>query len=241
MFIQSPAIVLHTLKYNDTAFVAVLFSEEVGEVSFIVRIPKSRHAGGHNKLFQPLNILNIGWERRDKSSLQHLRQVTCAYPYTSIPYDPLKSAIALFVSEFLYYSLRGEHTGKALFKYIFSSLQWLDLAPDSFSNFHLVFLMRLSRFLGFFPNTDNYMENDFFDLQNSRFSSFIPLHPYYIGPAESQFIPLLMRMNYETMHLFVFTREQRNRMLAVLNEYFRLHIPNFPPLKSLEVLHEVFN
>ncbi|MDD4759944.1 MAG: DNA repair protein RecO C-terminal domain-containing protein [Bacteroidaceae bacterium] len=241
MFIKSRAIVLHTLKYNDTSFVAVLFSEEVGEVSFMVRIPKSRRAGGRNKLFQPLNILDIGWERHEKSSLQHLHQVGCHYPYVSIPYHPLKSAIALFVSEFLYYSLRGERSGGTLFNYIFSSLQWLDLAPDSFSNFHLVFLMRLSRFLGFFPNTEHYMRNDFFDLQNSCFTSAMPPHPYYISPSESQFIPLLMRMNYETMHLFVFSREQRNRLLVVLNEYFRLHIPNFPKLKSLDVLREVFD
>lgn len=241
MLVTSRALVLRTYNYNDTAFVAVLFTEAEGEVSFMVRIRKSHRSRGRGKLFQQLNILEVEWQHREKSSLQHPRRMECAYPYSSLPYQPYKSSIALFISEFLYYSLHGERKGQPLFNYIFTSLQWLDLAKDSFSNFHLVFLMRLSRFLGFFPNTENYERSDYFDLQNSCFTSAMPAHPYYIGKQEAAFIPLLMRMNYETMHLFVFTREQRNRLLKVLNEYFRLHIPNFPQLNSLDILREVFD
>mgnify|MGYP003591387648 CR=1 FL=1 len=241
MLVKSRALVLHSFKYNDSSFISVLFTEVAGEMSFLIRIPKSRRSSGRSKLFQPLNILDIEWDRRENTSLQHLRHVVCSCPYTSLPYQPFKVSIALFISEFLYYALRGERTGGPLFNYICSSLQWLDLAENSFSNFHLVFLLRLSRFLGFFPNTEDYQEHDFFDLQNSCFTSSPPMHTYYIEPAEAAFIPLLMRMNYETMRLFVFTRSQRNRLLDVLNEYFRLHIPNFPKLKSLEVLRLLFD
>ena len=241
MLTKSQALVLHSLKYNDTAFIAVLFTEAEGVVSFLVRIPKTRKAGIKQKLFQPLNLLEIEWDHHETSSLQHLRNMRCFCPYTSLPYHPLKSSIALFISEFLYYSLRGEQQGKALFDYLLTSLRWLDLAEQSYSNFHLVFMMRMSRFLGFYPNLDNYIENDFFDLMNSCFTPATPLHPYYIGAEEAAFIPLLMRMNYETMHLFRFTREQRSRLLEVLNEYYRLHVPNFPKLKSLEVLRQVFS
>ena len=52
---------------------------------------------------------------------------------------------------------------------------------------------------------------------------------------------MLMRMNYETMHLFDMNRTERARCLTIMNEYYRLHLPDFPVLKSLEVLKELFD
>lgn len=50
-----------------------------------------------------------------------------------------------------------------------------------------------------------------------------------------------MRMNYETMHLFAMSRVERNRCLLIIIDYYRLHLPEFPPLKSLDVLKELFD
>ena len=45
-----------------------------------------------------------------------------------------------------------------LFAYLIHSIRWLDECENrSFANFHLVFLMRLSRFLGLYPNVDDYI------------------------------------------------------------------------------------
>jgi DNA repair protein RecO (recombination protein O) len=60
-------------------------------------------------------------------------------------------------------------------------------------------------------------------------------------PEEATRIVLLMRMNYETMYLFEMNRAERGRCLEVLNEYYKLHLPDFPTLKSLEVLKELFS
>ena len=51
----------------------------------------------------------------------------------------------------------------------------------------------------------------------------------------------LMRMNYETMHLFGMSRAERTRCLTTINDYYSLHLPDFPVLKSLEVLKELFD
>ena len=51
----------------------------------------------------------------------------------------------------------------------------------------------------------------------------------------------LMRMNYDTMHIFGMNRTERTRCLTIINEYYRLHLPDFPLLKSLDVLKELFD
>ena len=51
----------------------------------------------------------------------------------------------------------------------------------------------------------------------------------------------LLRMNYDTIHLFAMSRGERNRCLAIINDYYRLHLPDFPILKILDVLRELFD
>ena len=83
---------------------------------------------------------------------------------------------------------------------------------------------------------------DYFDLLNACFTSTRPqLHSSYINPEEAGRLRQLMRMNYETMHLFGMSRAERTRCLTIMNYYYRLHLPDFPALKSLDVLKELFD
>ena len=41
-----------------------------------------------------------------------------------------------------------------------------------------------------------------------------------------------------TMHLFRMTRQQRSRCVDVILAYYRLHVPDFPDMKTLEVLRQ---
>lgn len=47
-------------------------------------------------------------------------------------------------------------------------------------------------------------------------------------------------MTFRSMRLFKMNRTQRNVILDVLLAYYRLHVPEFPELKSVEMLREVF-
>ncbi len=241
MIHQTVGIVLHTLKYNDSSNIVDMYTEMFGRVSFLVRIPRSKKAAVKSVLFQSLSILEIEMTHRPTSSLQRIREARPYPPLGSVPFHPYKSAIALFLAEFLFRAVREETENHPLFAYLRHSILWLDEAPDRFSNFHLVFLMRLSRFLGLYPNLEDYHDGDYFDMLNASFTSVRPTHhAYFLEPEEASRLTQLMRMNYETMHLFDMGRTQRNRFLGVLLEYYRLHLPEFPELKSLSVLQELF-
>ena len=66
------------------------------------------------------------------------------------------------------------------------------------------------------------------------------VHNDCIAPAEASRIARLMRMDYATMHLFRLSRDERARCLDVILTYYRLHLPDFPELRSVEVLRETF-
>jgi DNA repair protein RecO (recombination protein O) len=217
-----------------------MFTRSQGRQSFIVSIPKSVKGKIKKQLFQPLTLLEIEYDLRPKLQLQKLSDVRLASPFSSIPFDPNKLSISLFIAEFLYYALRSEQRNEPLFDYIVNSIQWLDAQTNRFANFHLVFLMRLSRFLGFYPNLDHYQAGDYFDLRESVFLPVPPVHRDFLHPQEAEKIQLMMRMDFPTMHLFRMSHQERNRLLEVSLIYYRLHIPDFPELKSVSVLQELY-
>lgn len=240
MLTKTQAIVLHSLKYGETRLIVDMFTRSQGRQSFIVSIPKSVKGKIKKQLFQPLTLLEIESDLRPKLQLQKLSDVRLASPFSSIPFDPNKLSISLFIAEFLYYALRSEQHNEPLFDYIVNSIQWLDAQTDRFANFHLVFLMRLSRFLGFYPNLDHYQTGDYFDLRESIFLSAPPVHRDFLHPQEAEKIQLTMRMDFPTMHLFRMSHQERNRLLEVSLIYYRLHLPDFPELKSVSVLQELY-
>ena len=240
MLTKTQAIVLHSLKYGETRLIVDMFTRSQGRQSFIVSIPKTVKGKIKKQLFQPLTLLEIEADLRPKLQLQKLSDVRLASPFSSIPFDPNKLSISLFIAEFLYYALRSEQHNEPLFDYIVNSIQWLDAQTDRFANFHLVFLMRLSRFLGFYPNLEHYQTGDYFDLRESVFLSTPPVHRDFLYPQEAEKIQLMMRMDFPTMHLFRMSHQERNRLLEVSLIYYRLHLPDFPELKSVSVLQELY-
>ncbi len=240
MLTKCRAIVLRVVPYGDKRMLVDMLTEQYGRLTFATNIGSSARSRQKKLYFQPLAILEVVFDYRPSLSVQRLKDVRIWWPSASLHFDSYKMSLVFFLSEFLYYVTRGEQENALLFEYIVSSLAWLDSVRDSFSNFHLVFMMRLSRFVGFLPNLDDYSEGDYFDLQEGSFCHDIPHHSHYLKPEEAARIALLMRLRYETMHLCAMSRIERNRCTEVIVEFYRLHVPGFSEMKSLAVVQELF-
>lgn len=238
MLTKTEAIVLHALKYGERQMIVDMFTREHGRLSFIVSLPRSERSKLKKQYLQPLTLLQIEADIRPQAQLQKLRDVGLLQPLPSLLSHAEKLSVGLFISEFLYHALKGEQRNELLFDYVRGSLEWLDGTQGPVANFHLVFLMRLSRFLGFYPNLED--EGDYFDLRGAVFTAQPPLHRDFLLPQESTHIRLLMRMDYSTMHLFRLSRLERARILEILLLYYRLHLPAFPELRSLSVLKDLY-
>jgi DNA repair protein RecO (recombination protein O) len=240
MLTKTEAIVLHSIKYGETRVIVDMFTRTSGRLSFAVSLPKTSRGKMKKQLFQPLTLLNIECDVRVQKGLQKLRNASITMPLPSLQTHPSKLSITLFLAEFLYHALKGEQRNELLFDYVVSSLQWLDGCNTSVANFHLVFLMRMARFLGFYPNLDDYHPGCYFDLRASTFSLEPPVHRDVLLPAEAEKVQLMMRMDYQTMHLFQLSRHDRGRLLEIALAYYRIHLPAFPELRSLGVLQEMW-
>ena len=242
MLCKTRGIVLHSIPYNDKYSIIYMYTEAFGRASYLVARSRGKKSSVSKALFMPLSVVEMEVEHLNKRDLHLIRETKLCYPLTDVFCNPVKNILALFLSEILFRVVKETEPDSRLFEYLFESIQLLELSDKGVANFHLVFLMRLSRFLGLYPNLEDYHGGDYFDLQNACFTPLRPqLHSDYIAPEEAARLTRLMRMNYETMHLFAMSRMERARCLTIMNEYYRLHLPDFPVLKSLEVLKELFD
>lgn len=244
MLLKTDAVVLRVVKYGDARVILDMFTREEGRLSFVTSLPATGRGRMRKQYFQPLTLLAVDCDVRPSRQLQRLRDVRLLSPYSSIPVTPEKLALVLFLSEFLYHALRDERQGEPLFSYIADSLQWLDAADSGYANFHLTFLMHMTRFLGFYPNLDVRSPLStplFFDLRESSFTTVVPLHTDYLPAADCERVRTLMRMDFANMHLFRLSRADRNRITDILLRYYALHVPQFPELRSLPVLQELWD
>lgn len=240
MEVRTKAIVLKSVKYGDGSLVVDMLTRERGRVSFIVRIPKTPKGKLKKQFFQPMSVLSLVFDYRQRSSLQRIRDIAVLRPFVSIPFEPFKISLAIFLAEFLAYATRDEQQNVPLFEFVENSLLWLDNASSGYTNFHIVFMTRLSQFVGFWPSLDGYGRDCLFDLREGCFTRVAPLYSDVLSPSEAHFVPILMRMNYRSMRLLRLNREQRNHITDMILYYYRLHVPEMPELRCLDVLKELF-
>lgn len=238
MDIKTEAIVLHTLKYGDDKLVINMFTRECGRVSFIMGMPRGARPKLRRQYFQPLSQLSVEFDMRPSRNLQRLREASPSHVYSTLWAEPMKMAQAMFVADFLCKALRAEQADARVFDFVADSLQWLDGRESRHANFHVVFLMRFSLFLGFSPNLDGYRAGDWFDMRAGCFCHHAPTHNDCLAPREASLMGLMMRMNFATMHLFRLSREERNRLVGIILAYYRIHMPELGELKSLDVLRQ---
>ena len=233
-------IVLRTLKYSDNLLIADIYTRSHGRLSFLVPVSHSKRARVRSVLFQPLAMVTFTASFKKGQ----LTRITDAHPsqmYSSIPFDVVKSAIALYLAELLTYTLREEGGDEAMYNFLDSSFALFDNLEEGYADFHLVFMSQLLRYLGIFPNLEDNTPHSYLDLMQGCTVREHPLHPHFLLPQEAQPFISLLSVGYASMHTLSLNRILRGKYLAILLDYYRLHIPSFPKLKSVEVLKELFS
>lgn len=240
MYYKTDGLVVSTINYNDKYILAQIFTKEFGRVTYMVSKSKSKAAKVQRSLFSPLALLQLEVEHKLSRSIQRIREAQVLFHQFETMNDMGKTSMVFFLSEFLNRVLSETEANRHLFGFLEQSVHILEMTDKSIANFHLVFMIRLSYFFGFYPNFDNYMANSYFDMRNGEFVQRQPLHNNYVNREESVHLARLARISFENMHKFLFNRRDRILIINRILEYYRLHLNDFPKLKSLDVLHELF-
>lgn len=240
MYHKTRAIVLNQLKYSDTSIIATLYTELFGRRTCMVQGVFKKKSKFPPVFFQPFTILEIELAISPKRELQRLKEATIVHPFHSIPFDPVKNAIVLFLSEVVYKTLREEEQNTVMFSFLENAIELLDRMDDGKANFHNWFLIQLTKYLGFYPS-ENYTEsNCVFDLINGRFYDPSLKAATEMERETARWIYKIICSAPDTLNELKLNHELRNKIAETLIEYYHIHLGHFGNIKSLTVLQGVF-
>lgn len=240
MFLSTRGIVFRQTKYSDTSLVVKILTEEAGLGSYIIKGARGPKAKIKASLFQPLTLLDLEVSHKDKSDLQHIREVRVSYPYQSIPVDIGKSSILLFLNELLYKSIQEEAVNAELFQFIHEHLVLLDQTRENLANFHICFAVHLTHYLGFFPQGDYRGEHTVFELSEGQFTQIEPLPAdNFISGAACSWFSRIIETPSDKFFTLQVPAALRHLLLDKILRYYQLHLPLTGEFKSHIVLHEV--
>jgi len=237
MLVNTKAIVLTSLKFGESDLIVKCYTE-VGIKSYLLkRIFKSKSNKINIAYFQPLTQLNITANHNTKGTLNSIREVRLSHVYQSIPADIYKQAISLFLAETLSYSLQEEEKNENLFQFLETALIWFD-NHEKTANFHLLFLLNLTKYLGFYPEMKN-IDAPYFNLSEGYFSKNKPFADFVFGEKLVLFKSLI-GINFDVIENLQLNSKNRSMVLEILLNYYELHLAGFNRPKSFTILKEVF-
>jgi DNA repair protein RecO (recombination protein O) len=239
MLVKTKVIVISALKYSEADLIVKCFTESSGLKTYLLRnILKSKKGKLRTAMFQPLTQLEIEANHKDKGTLESIREAKVLEHYHTLHTHVAKSAIVFFLSDVLRSAIQEEEANPALFEYLTAAISWLD-THEHIANFHLLFLVKLSRHLGFYPD-DSDLSLTYFNLVDGTFEN--EERNLYCWSGETiNVLKQLLGIHFDALEKVILNQNQRAAFLSMLLQYYELHLHGFKKPRSLAVLNSIFN
>jgi|TARA_B110000879_G_scaffold15264_1_gene18822 DNA repair protein RecO (recombination protein O) len=238
MLISSPAIILSKVRYQDNDLIVKCLTRDLGVVSYMIKnISMSKKSKNKFAFFQLLNILDLETNYNSNRSIQYIKDLKVKYNFTSLHTNIYKSSVVMFLSEILSNIIHVETKDMELFDFIEKSLIWYDKSEDS-STFYLIFLMKITHYLGFYPDCTN-MSYNYFNLEEGLFES-SKNSQYVIEGSSLVLFKTILGIKFDSNKLPFIDKTNKKDILKNILTYFKLHVDGFKDLKSLKVLNQIF-
>lgn len=240
MLEKCKAIVLRTNKYSDNSIIVNCYTDIFGKISFIVSGVRTKKSKTKISFFQTFSLLDLDIYYKENRDIQRIKEAHISTPFVTLPNDILKSSISFFLAELMSKILKDHENNLELYNFIEKSIKTLDLLNDKkqISNFHLAFLVQLSKYIGFFPLQNYSEQNNCFSLEKARFVNNKEFSGLLLAPDLSLNLSHLIKFAYKSKPSL--NRKQRHDLLIHLITYFNLHLESNIKIKSLDVLAELF-
>ena len=167
---KSKAITLTYSKQGESSIICKIFTEQQGLQTFIIKGVRSSKSKKKLGLFQALQLVKINATYSEKRGLQYLSEISVEEPIANEKINMHKNFIAVFIAEITAKVLQENEQNIPLFNFIWNTKRKLYLTDNLSDNFVLLFMLNLSKHLGFYPSIDN-VNATYFNLETAEFSN----------------------------------------------------------------------
>ncbi|NQY68276.1 MAG: DNA repair protein RecO [Flavobacteriales bacterium] len=237
MLYNTRGLAIKYIKYSESSVIATIYTELFGMQSYFINGVRTQKAKIKINALQPLSILDLVVYHKDKKKLNRIKELRLN-PFLSIPNSIYKTSLTLFLAEIIQKSIKEEEPNSNLFEFLIGSMRYLDMQESSFSNFHILFLVKLTRFLGFYPQVSSTNQNNFFDMENGIFLAKKEEHSHFMNLEESSLLSLLLTTSYDNQDKLKIETFKRKAFLLKMIDYYTVHLSFSQEIVSHKILEE---
>jgi len=233
MLVKTEGIILKTTKFKETSLIVKAYTQSHGVLSFIVNGVRTEKNSNKAVLFQALNFLDLIVYYKENKNLLRLKEYKFNTLYQELPFNIVKSSIALLMLEVIEHTLNEEEENEELYEFIKNSFLRLDLVQKGIANFHLYFLLEFMYYKGIQAQGKFSFETPYFNIQEGCFTN----DSYLNGNLDTKLSEKLSKLLHkEEINL---NKTSRKQLLEKIFLYYRIHIDGFRKIKSLDILETV--
>lgn len=239
MLTTTKSIVFSAMKYGEADLIVKCFTLQSGLKTYLLRgVLKSKKGKLRGSLFQPLTLLEVVANHKDRGNMESIREAKILLPYKTLHTSMAKSSVVFFLAEMLRNSVVEEEKNTDLFHFMESSLTWFD-SNEANGNFHLLFLLKLTRYLGFYPDYSE-IDKPVFNLLDGTFQT-SETNNYCISGEYLEILKEFLGTDFDGLSGIRLNQTSRSGVLSMLLQYYQLHMQGFRTPISLSVLNEIYN
>jgi DNA repair protein RecO (recombination protein O) len=234
------AVVLHTLKYRDTSLLVYAYTDLFGRQTYLVNGVRSAKNKMGMACFQALSLLDAVAYHHPKNDIHRLKEYHLSVPLQNLAFDVHKNAMALFMGEVVYKTVREQEPNKQLFHFLQQSVLELENIQEGAANYHLYFLARLAAYLGFASGNDYRPEYTYFDISSGEFTAVRPKHELFFDSEQTALFGRLLQSEVAGLPAIGLHHSQRSAFVNNMLRFYEHHFDALSPIRSWTVLGEVY-
>ncbi len=233
-------VVLHTIKYRDSTLILQGYSNLGGRQSFVIRTGRGPKNYAALSQLHPLSIIDTELAGNPKGEMHNIKEYSAAYKLSEIRTNVQKSSIAIFISELIYRSIKEVEQNPDLFGFITSSIIRLEALETGYANFHPWFMVELCKQIGYTPDNNYSAETPYFDIISANFTNNPVLKDLSLNLKSSSILAMLLNTKPEYLYNLKINGNERYIFIQDMIKYLSHHIGYQIEVRSLSVLHQIF-
>ena len=222
MVSKTNGIVLNYIKYKETSIISKIYTKKFGLKSYLINGVRTKKGKFNISSFQPLSLLELVVYENKSSEIGRIKELKFDKIYFTNHHVQKKISICLFISEVLLKLITFQVPDKNQFNFVRNSLIELDKIEDNYENFHIIFLIKFSKYLGFEISNIS-------DFSNIKFESQLVI----------SFLSEIIISEYSSN--IKSTSSVRNKALEIIIVYFREKTELNINFNSNRILKNIFN
>lgn len=244
MIIQTAAIVLRTVDFQETSKIVTLLTRSHGKLAVIAKGAK-RPKSKFSSLMETGNILDVVFFFKNTRSVQTLSEASFKEKTFNIRFDFEKMAVSTALIEMVYQLLHDNEINEPMYDFTETFFIWLSRTDKSVRNLFPYLQLRLAELMGIglqldTPTLKENLQDLCLDMESGRvFGNKGNISKWILSASQAHYLILALQSKTSTILDLSINNGELKNLIHTLDVYLKHHIEGLKDRTSDAIFDQI--